>query len=341
MQHFDVNWRNVTRVRNAILHFCGMFPGGAAMLALALVGCTTPQRNAAIATTDPGRLSSAGWEVNVPGLRPCNDGTETRLRLDQNQPVNILVHGCNGSTGKFHALAEVLAFHGQQSACFEYDDRDSLMVSSGQLAEAVDTLARDLEKPQVTLIGHSMGGLIARKAFITDRPERMDSTQLDVRLVTVSAPFSGIAAARLCAAPVLRVATLFLNDLACWLVSGDNWYEITHASDFIQEPGNLVPQVSRHLKVVTDERGSCRQRDANGRCIKSDYVFSLEEQRYPPVSEYPLTTDVEVVAGHVEIVGESGFTPNKLIEVLQREGILRATPPERQAAFRELLTELY
>ncbi|MGK2927550.1 MAG: esterase/lipase family protein [Lysobacterales bacterium] len=328
-------------MRDHILHFRGIFGCGAALLALALVGCVTPQRNAAIAATDPGQLSSAEWAVNVPGLRPCNDGAETTLRLDQSQPVNILVHGCNGSTGKFHALAEVLAFHGQQSACFEYDDRDSLMVSSEQLAQAVDTLAQELDTPQLTLIGHSMGGLIARKAFITDRPERMDSKHADLRLVTVSAPFAGIASARLCAAPFLRKATLFLNDLACWIVSGDKWYEITHASDFIQQPGVLAPQVSRHLKVVTDERGSCRRRDGTGRCLQSDYIFSLAEQRYPLVTESPLTTDVEVVAGHVEIVGESGVTPYKLIAVFQREGILRATPPERQAAFQDLLTQLY
>ncbi|PKO59645.1 MAG: hydrolase, partial [Betaproteobacteria bacterium HGW-Betaproteobacteria-17] len=257
------------------------------------------------------------------------------------QPVNILVHGCNGSTGRFHALAEVLAFHGQQSACLAYNDRDSLMVSSGQLARAVDALAHHLDAPHITVIGHSMGGLVARKALVADRPEPVRNTQIDLRLVTVSAPFSGIAAARMCAASALRVATLGLNDLVCWLVSGDNWYEITSASDFIQKPGSLAAQVSRHLKVVTDERGACRRRSDTGRCIESDTIFSLAEQRYPPVSRATLTTDVEVVAGHVEIVGESGVTPHKLIDVFQREGIVRATPPERQSAFQALLAQLY
>ena len=170
-------------------------------------------------------------------------------------PVNILVHGCNGSTGRFHALAEVLAFHGQQSACLTYNDRDSLMVSSGQLAHAIDTLAA--------------------------------------------------------------------------------------ASDFIQKPGTLAAQISRLLKVVTDERDSCRRRNNNGRRIESDHIFSLNEQRHPPVTRAARTTDVEVVAGHVEIVGESGVTPHKLIDVFQREGIVRATPPERQSAFQALLVQLH
>jgi len=186
-----------------------------------------------------------------------------------------------------------------------------------------------------------MGGLVARKALIENAPNPLRNTQIDLRLVTVSAPFAGIAAARMCAAPALRIATLGLNDLACWLVSGDNWYEITPASDFIQQPGSLIPQVRGHLKVVTDERGTCRRRDDAGLCIEDDYIFSLDEQRYPLVTLASRTTDVEVPAGHVEIVGESGVTPHKLIDVFQREGIVRATPPERQSAFRALLAQLY
>jgi len=311
------------------------------LLAVTLVGCAVNHPPAILETADPGRLPSAQQQVSVAGLRPCNDSKDRTLTIDPSQAINILVHGCNGSTGKFHALAEVLAFHGQQTACFDYDDRDSLIASSGQLANAVDTLSQHLDAPKITVIGHSMGGLVARKALIENHPTPLRNAQVDLRLVTVSAPFSGIAAARMCAAPALRIATLGLNDLVCWLISGDNWYEITHASGFIQEPGSLIPQVRSHLKVVTDERGTCRRRDDAGTCIKDDYIFSLDEQRYPLVTYAPRTTDVEVRSGHVEIVGESGVTPHKLIDVLQREGIVRATPPQRQSAFQELLAQLY
>ena len=311
------------------------------LLAVTLCGCASSPLPGALDVKDPGRLPTAQRVVSVAGLRPCNDGPERTLKIDPDQPINILVHGCNGSTGRFRTLAEVLAFHGQQTACFEYDDRDSLMVSSGQLARAVDTLALHQNTPQITVIGHSMGGLVARKALIDSHPTPSRNAQVDLRLVTVSAPFSGIASARMCAAPALRVATLGLNDLLCWLVSGDNWYEITSASGFIRNPGTLIPQVRSHLKIATDERGTCRRRNDSDQCIEDDYIFSLGEQRYPPAIPTPRTTDVEVAAGHVEIVGESGVTPYKLINVFQREGIIRATPPERQAAFQALLTELY
>ncbi len=311
------------------------------LLALVLGGCATAPRPVASDAPDPGRLPTAQRKVSVPGLRPCNEGVEGSLNIDPRQPVNVLVHGCNGSAGRFHALAEVLAFHGQQSACFTYDDRETLMASSGKLGAAIASLAQHLETPRVTVIGHSMGGLIARKALVRERADPLRGDGIDLQLVTVSAPFSGVAAARGCAATALRVASLGLNDLVCWIVSGDSWYEITHASDFIRQPGSLAPQVRRHLKVVTDERGTCRRRDDTGQCLEGDYIFSLDEQRYPPVANAPRATDVVVPAGHVEIVGETGVTPYKLIAVFQREGIVRATPPERQSAFLELLARLY
>lgn len=311
------------------------------LMTVLLGGCASRPEMNAIDTKDPGQLATARVAINVPGLRPCNDGVGSTLHIDPRQPVNILVHGCNGSAGRFRALAEVLAFHGQQSACFSYDDRDSLMVSSGQLGKAVDTLAQHLDSPRVSVIGHSMGGLIARKALTADRPDPIQNPHTELRLVTVSAPFSGIASARMCGVPAMRVATLGLNDLVCWLISGDNWHEITSASNFIRQPGGLVSQVNRHLKVVTDERDACRRRNEAGACIESDYIFSLAEQRYPLVTLAPSTTDVEVIAGHVEIVGESGVTPHKLIDVFQREGVVLPTPPERQAAFRALLARLY
>lgn len=311
------------------------------LLLTILAGCSFTQRTAENDEADPGRLPSAAGAVTVPGLGPCNESKDRTLHLDTRQPVNILVHGCNGSTGNFRALAEVLAFHGQQSACFAYDDRDSLRVSAGHLAAAIVIIARYLETPQITVIGHSMGGLVARKALTDASRDWGLNRQINLKLVTVSAPFAGIAAARFCALPVLRVASLGLQDIACWLISGDNWYEITSASDFIRQPGPLAPQVRGHLSVVTDERERCRRRDGSGRCLVDDYVFSLAEQRYPLVTDLPGTTNVEVRAGHVEIVGEPGVIPHKLIVVLQREGIVGPTPPERQAAFEDLLAQLY
>ena len=101
----------------------------------------------------------------------------------------------------------------------------------------------------------------------------------------------------------------------CWYISGDNWFEITPASDFIQRPGPLLPAVRRYLKVVTDERGTCRRRNASGACVESDYIFSTAEQYQPEIERYPQLTNVEVKAGHVEIVGYRDVAPRKLLDI--------------------------
>ena len=286
------------------------------------------------------QLPEPDMTLDIAGLGPCTDAPDRSLHLNSQHPVTILVHGCFGSAGRFRTLSEVLAFHGQQSACFSYDDRDSIMRSSRQLADAVEGLAAHLVSPQITVMGHSQGGLVARKALVVDRKDPIES-HARLRLVTISAPLSGILAARPCGIPLLRIATLGFNDLACRLISGDKWFEITDASDFIRKPGGLDPSVERYLLVSTDEKGSCRRRNDLGRCVEDDFVFTLDEQRLPPVRSGTEATSVEVRAGHVEIVGESGVTPVKLIQVLQQEGYLPPTEPSRTAQFNALLTRLY
>lgn len=296
-----------------------------ALLLLAVAsGCATSPRTPALDVADPGRLPSASLALSVPGLRPCSEGEDRALHLDPQQPVNILVYGHNGTVDGFRGLAAAFAAQGQQTVCFEYDGRASLMQTSGQLASAIDQLAPRLGTPRITVIGHSLGGLIARKALVRERPDPVRSANVELQLVTVSAPFSGVAVARMCANPALRVGTLGLTDLVCWLISGDDWYEITPASDFIRHPGELQPQVRRHLMIVTDERGTCRRHAESGQCIEGDYVLSLSEQQLPAATPPSRSTRVEVPAGHSEIIGGADAVPRKLIAVFEREGMVRS-----------------
>lgn len=309
---------------------------------ISLAGCSTVSHDPALYTYDQSRLPPSDLKLTIPGLGPCTNNPDRTLHLNSQQPVTVLVHGCRGSTGNFRALAEVMAFQGQQSACFDYDDRDSMMRSSAQLADSLDKLAAQMHNKQITVIGHSQGALISRKALVAKRPNAMQNKDATIRLVTISGPFSGIASAETCASPSLfwRVATLGMVEQVCKLVSGDKWFEITSASDFIRQPGDLRKQVSSYLKIDTDERGAC-YRDAAGTCIAKDYTFSLQEQYYPPVDDTQPVKNVEIKAGHVEIVGDQRVAPVKLIAILQQNGILNATDPARSAAFERLLEELY
>lgn len=297
-------------------------------------------------TIDPtpletGKLPAPNITVRIPQLGPCTDAPEKDISLDSSQPVTVLVHGCNGSAGRFRSLAQLYAFHGQQAVCFSYDDRTSLVESATQLAEAVGALAGKMRNRDITVIGHSMGGLVARKSMEGERRSEWERDAVNLNLVTVSAPLSGIAAASPCGYRGLHWASFGLVPLSCWAVSGDNWYEITSSSDFIRRPGPLIASVQRYLKVVTDERDRCRRRDDAGACVESDYIFSLAEQYQPIIDSYPRLANVEVAAGHVEIVGYKGVAPRQLISILQQQGLLASTAAERQAAFNLLIAELY
>ena len=308
-----------------------------------LTGCAHIPGDPALLTFDQSRLPPADVNLSIAGLGPCTDNPDRTLHLNSQQPVTVLVHGCRGSTGNFRALAEVMAFHGQQTACFTYNDRASLMVSSGQLSNSLDTLTGQMRNKEVTVVGHSQGALIARKALVAERPDPMRDSAAKLRLVTISGPFSGIASAQECGKPsaLMMVLTLGLVKPLCRIVSGDKWFEITSASDFIRQPGALLGQVQTHLKIDTDERDTCRRFDSAGICLESDYVFSLEEQFQLPVDATPGLKKIQIKAGHVEIVGDQRVAPVKLIAVLQQNGILNPTEEKRSAAFNRLLAKLY
>lgn len=312
------------------------------LLAAALSACTTvrPIDDPALQTIDTAKLPAPDVALQIPGLGPCTDNPDRTLRLNASEPVHVLVHGCYGSSGRFRGLAQVLAFHGQQAACFTYNDRDSMMRSSAELVSALGQLARQTGNREVTVIGHSQGALVARKALVGDRADPLPGLGLNLRLVTVSGPFGGIESARACGNPVTRVLSLGLIAPMCLIATGDKWSEITYTAPFITQPGRLQGQVHDYLKIVTDERGTCR-RVEGGRCAESDDIFSLGEQRQPLIDDDPRTRLVQVAAGHVEIVGDERVAPVKLIDVLQRERVLNPTEPHRVAQLQQLLMRVY
>ena len=303
-----------------------------------LSGCISHE---AMNTSDieQGHLPSPNVTVNIPGLGPCTDNPNRSLSFNSRQPINVLVHGCFGSSGQFRGLAQVLAFHGQQAACFTYDYRAKLTHSAKDLAQAVKQLLEQTQVPLITVIGHSQGALIARKS-LTESPLIAFPALAPLRLVTISGPFAGIASAQTCGRTWLYPLTLGFVPLSCYFATGAKWNEITHFSSFIREPGILAPQVVSYLKIDTDERGTCRRMEA-GRCVEDDEVFSLAEQNNEKVGAGLRVNRMIVNAGHVEIVGDKREAPSKLIAILQEQGVILPTAPEQLPAFSLLLSQIY
>lgn len=290
---------------------------------------------------DRSRLPIPDVTISISNLSDCTDSNEKSIRIDTKSPLVVLVHGCNGSAGRFRSLAQLYAFHGQQAICYSYNDRNSLVDSADKLATALNDLANVTSNQSISIIGHSMGGLIARKAVEEDYKKYNELSEKNLELITISAPLSGIEAADQCGIKPLHWLSVGIVPGICWLITGDNWSEITSSSDFILYPEPLLPSVRKYLKIVTNEKNTCRREGSDGGCIESDYVFNLPEQYHPKIDNYPNVIGVQVDAGHVEIVGNKRVVPRKLLSILQEYGMLSSTPLNRREELERLLADLY
>jgi pimeloyl-ACP methyl ester carboxylesterase len=262
-------------------------------------------------------LRVGGAEFALPGVVGC-DG-EPDVALDPARPLAIFVHGMHASGAGFRTLADAFRADGQQAVCFRYDARASLLASAKRLRAATDRLATLLRLPEITLFGHSQGGLVARAALArSERP--LPSGRY--RLVTVSSPFAGIRIARSCGSIPYHLVSFGVSYAVCRAISGDNWNQIHPGAEMVRAPAQLDAAVAEHLLVVTDERDTCRRYSHDGlHCLQDDYVFSVGEQHNARIERDLRVVPEGIAAGHVEVVGAQG-TPRKLIEALQQHGLL-------------------
>jgi pimeloyl-ACP methyl ester carboxylesterase len=283
----------------------------------------------------PAQLSVVGggkMVLRMEQLAACQNGPEQPVILDPARPVTLIVHGCNSSGDHYRALSQFFQQQGLQALCFNYDDRDRIARSSAQLRQTLQRLITQVGATDITVIGHSQGGLVARRALVRDPQMEavLQAHPARLRLVTVSAPFGGIGAASHCGSKALAILSLGLTIPICQLVAGSKWYEIPPGSRFISEPGELLGSVSAHLKIVTDETGACEVRSASGNCLRNDTVFTVSEQRQRVIDRSAGVLERVVKAGHVEIVGDAQRIPYKLIGILQQQGMLAAKEPPGQ-----------
>jgi len=279
----------------------------------------------------------------VENLDCCDDFKQATMWLDPYKEVVILVHGCKSSTGHFSTLKDVFESRGQQAICFSYNYRDSIEDCSAQLLTAINSIIDLVNPPLITVVGHSQGGLVARRALISNRLDSLalEDTITTIRLVTISTPFNGIAASSHCGMPIFHVLSSGITVLICQAVAGSTWSEINPSSDFIIDPGKMSDKVFQHLKINTDEKGTCRNFDINGRCIEDDYVFGLNEQYTNAVDADKRVVNIELAAGHAQVVGKPGQPPFELIHQLEKSKVLREQTFLSSLDDAALLAQLY
>ncbi len=139
----------------------------------------------------------------------------------------------------------------------------------------------------------------------------------------------------------LHIATAGATVLICQAVAGSTWSEINPSSDFIKSPGQLSELVVAHLKINTDERNTCREVDSEGNCLEDDFVFALDEQYAEAVDRDSRVINIELKAGHAQVVGKPGHPPFTLIDTLEENGVLREQTSLSYAEDVALLNRLY
>jgi hypothetical protein len=287
---------------------------------LTVVGCSSSALN----ETDVLVIenSSTTQSLQIEGLKHCNNENDATINVNPDEPLTVIVHGCFSSAGRFRTLAEVYGLYDQQAICFEYDDRESLEETSGELVSALNQLSQQNPQQSLHVIGHSQGGLIARRALTSEREDQKTVNTEQLQLTTVSAPFNGINASSHCGITSLRILSLGIVDLICYAVTGEKYQQIPPNVEFIQQPGSLLSSVSQHVVIKTDERNRCRRVDESGECVEDDYVFSVGEQTNQNVDGAGQVSTVTVAAGHVEIVGNGQTVPTDLITILKEKNLL-------------------
>ena len=103
--------------------------------------------------------------IALEGFAPCSDAPSSGVDLSSDDPLVVIVHGCFASGAQFRVMSELFELNGQRTICFNYDDRHSLRATGRTLRRGLDTIRRRAPSREITLLGHSQGGLISRVAI--------------------------------------------------------------------------------------------------------------------------------------------------------------------------------
>lgn len=191
-----------------------------------------------VAMTAVGACSSQPVQMQSrPGIR-CVDADDT-----QRMPV-LFVHGMHGSPQNFRFFIESLDRSRFQPCVFLYTSSSSLHDVAGELSEAIAELHRQHGIRRLSIVAHSMGGLIARDLLLNRSAH--DGVEIPV-LITLSSPWGGFASAAFGArwSPVVP----------------DSWRDVASGSAYLnslfvdgQGESRKLPAGTRHYLVFSYRR---------------------------------------------------------------------------------------
>jgi pimeloyl-ACP methyl ester carboxylesterase len=134
-------------------------------------------------------------------------------RKPDGYPPLIFVHGLGGNRGTFLPMSSYLWLLGRRrSYKIGFESGSSLKEMATDLVEFIESVKESTGEPKVDLVGHSMGGLVARLAIET--PALAGSIDT---LITLGTPHGGTCIARYANTETIRLLrqdSPLLNELA-------------------------------------------------------------------------------------------------------------------------------
>ncbi len=112
--------------------------------------------------------------------------SDWRSRTEE-RPLVVCLHGLKSQAEKFSDLRSHLRQHGIATASISYNDQLSIDESANQVSQFVAHHFSGAKHPKLVLIGHSMGGLVAREWT----EDATLNNQSIVGLITVGTPHRG------------------------------------------------------------------------------------------------------------------------------------------------------
>lgn len=108
-------------------------------------------------------------------------------RCGNDRPMVVCIHGLNSSAERFDTMRAHLRGNGFATAAIQYDDAQPISDTASEVAVIVNSIQRKQRQPKLALIGHSMGGLVARAML--ENPEIESKTVS--HLITLGTPHGG------------------------------------------------------------------------------------------------------------------------------------------------------
>ena len=103
------------------------------------------------------------------------------------KPLIVCFHGLKSRPSKFDDFRVFMRDAGFATAAISYDDHQSISDSAQQISLIAQQLFTDGNQPELVLVGHSMGGLVAREW--TENPDL--GHEKIVSLITIASPHRG------------------------------------------------------------------------------------------------------------------------------------------------------